>query len=143
MKKVLSYIVYWVISLTWGSVMTVIGLLTAIVLLVTGHKPHRFGPNIYFVVGDSWGGLELGAFFLVSKYHSIDTLYHEAGHGLQNLIWGPLMPFVISIPSAIRYWYRRYLLDKGVNNLPDYDSIWFEGQATRWGKKLYSEVEVN
>ena len=139
-KKVLSYIGYWIISLTWGGIMTGIGLIVSIVLLLTGHKPRKFGPNIYFVVGDQWGGLELGGFFLVSHYSSIDTIYHEAGHGIQNLIWGPLMPFVISIPSAIRYWYREYLIRSGkkkTSELPPYDSIWFEGQATRWGKKFY------
>lgn len=46
------------------------------------------------------------------------------------------MPFVISIPSAIRYWYREILsrVDfQKYKQLPDYDAIWFEGQATRWG----------
>ena len=61
-------------------------------------------------------------------------LYHESGHGIQNLLFGPLMPFVVSIPSAIRYWYREYLMKvKKIKcwNLPDYDSIWFEGTATK------------
>jgi hypothetical protein len=37
------------------------------------------------------------------------TMAHECGHGLQNCIWGPLFPFVIAIPSAVRYWYREFL----------------------------------
>lgn len=47
------------------------------------------------------------------------------------------MPFVICIPSATRYWYREYLwkTDKAkYKTLPDYDEIWFEGQATKWGE---------
>jgi hypothetical protein len=33
-----------------------------------------------------------------------------------------LFPFVIAIPSAIRYWYRNWALTKG-KELPDYDAI--------------------
>lgn len=46
------------------------------------------------------------------------------------------MPFVISIPSAIRYWRRRYLYkyDKPrYCKIPGYDAAWFERQATRFG----------
>lgn len=48
------------------------------------------------------------------------------------------MPFVICIPSAIRYWYREFIWHfnkEKFNKLPEYDAIWFEGQATKWGKK--------
>lgn len=51
------------------------------------------------------------------------------------------MPFVICIPSAIRYWYREFILHfnrEKFNKLPEYDAIWFEGQATKWGKKYVS-----
>ena len=51
-----------------------------------------------------WGGLELGCFFICSEGPTEHLLAHEAGHGLQNCLWGPLFPFVIMIPSAIRYW---------------------------------------
>ena len=145
MRKVLSYLCFWFISLTWGGLMTFIGAIVAVVLLLTGHKPHKFGPNIYFVVGKhNWGGLELGAFFLIDKSDEYLMKLHEAGHGLQNLIWGPLMPFVISIPSAIRYWYREYIRKKDIDawvKLPSYYSIWFEGQASRWGLKVYGGIK--
>jgi hypothetical protein len=63
---------------------------------------------------------------------------------LQNLIWGPLFPFVIAIPSAIRYWYRELkYYRKGLYPDTDYDSIWFEGQATKWGNKVYNRKESN
>lgn len=140
MKKIFTYIGYWVWSLTWGCIMTTIGLLVALVLLITGHKPHFFGPNIYFKVGSGWGGVEFGPIFVVCDNASMHTIYHEAGHGLQNLIWGPLMPFVICIPSAVRYWYREFIRRKDIKryrDLPDYDDIWFEGQASAWGKAVY------
>ena len=131
---------YWLISLTWGGVMTAIGLIVSVVLLITGHKPKRFGYTFYFEVGNNWGGLELGAIFITDRKPLMHTLCHEHGHGFQNLCWGILYPFVIWIPSATRYWYREYLVRSGKkkwSELPDYDSIWFEGQATRWGKKYF------
>lgn len=133
---------YWFLSLTWGLPMTLIGFLVSAVLLLMGYKPKRFGYTFYFEVGKNWGGLELGAIFLISKGEPLETKQHEHGHGIQNLWWGPLMPFVVSIPSACRYWYREYLVRSGKKKyyeLPDYDSIWFEGQATRLGKKYFKE----
>ena len=94
---------YWFLSLTWGLPMTLIGFIVALVLFVTGHKPHKFGYTFYFKVGKNWGGLELGAIFLTDSTPSEHTLCHEHGHGLQNIIFGPLMPFVVCIPSAVRY----------------------------------------
>lgn len=103
-KKIISYTVYWVLQCTWGFIMTFIGGCVAIGLMVTGHKPKTIGPSIYFEVGERWGGMELGGFFLCSETSKNSLKYHECGHGIQNLVWGPLMPFVISIPSAARYW---------------------------------------
>ena len=141
MKRNLSYIGYWLIQLTWGCIMTTIGLLAAAVLLVTGHKPYFLGPNMYFIVGKGWGGVNLGPVFIVSEDSCTKTTLHEAGHGLQNLIWGPLFPFVIAIPSVIRYYYFEYVwrTDKEKYITLNYDAIWFEGQATRWGCKVFLE----
>ena len=134
MKKIL----YWIVSLTWGGLMTFIGLIVALVLLATGHKPYKFGYTFYFKVGKSWGGLELGGLFITDSNPSLHTLCHEHGHGLQNLWWGPLFPFVIGIPSAIRYWYREIkYYKKGKQPPTTYDSIWFEGQASELGEKYF------
>ncbi len=136
--KVIKGIGFWFVSLTWGLPMTLLGALIALALLMTGHKPKRFHYNIYFEVGEGWGGMEYGGFFFVNKNPSLHTRQHEAGHGLQNLMLGVFMPFVICIPSAVRYWYREYLVRSGKKRyfeLPAYDSIWFEGWATRLGEK--------
>lgn len=137
MKEALIAFLYWVISLTWGLFMTLIGLLAALALLVTGHKPHKFGYTFYFKVGQRWGGLNLGAVFITDNTPSEHTLCHEHGHGLQNCIFGVLFPFLIGIPSAFRYWYREIKRKQDPScYLPPYDSIWFEGQATRLGLKF-------
>ena len=132
--------IFYVLSFTWGIVLTLIGLIVAGVLLCMGKKPKKWGWCYYFEIGDGWGGLELGIIFLTSKKPSTHTKCHEFGHAIQNCYFGPLMPFLVCIPSAIRYWYRRIRRSKGLKNKTAYDDIWFEGQATRLGYK-YWEVE--
>lgn len=107
-KKVFSYIIYWILQCTWGAVMTLIGCAVTLGLLITGHKPKKLGPNIYFEVGGRWGGVNLGPFFVCSEGATNHTKYHESGHGLQNIIWGPLMPLVVGIPSVARWWLFRF-----------------------------------
>lgn len=129
---------YYTIQFTWGLPMNIIGLCVfGFLRIVKKIKPKKFYNCWYMPVGNSWGGLELGTFFLIDKNESLHTKYHEAGHGLQNILWGPLFFFVIFIPSAIRYWYRNIRINMGLKNETDYDSIWFEGQATTWGRKYY------
>lgn len=138
--KTLKAIGFWLVSFTWGFLMTLAGLLVAVVLIVTGHKPQHFHHFVYFTVGSGWGGFSLGGFIVVSKDATPATLRHECGHGLQNIMLGVLMPFLVSIPSCVRYWYREYLIRSGkkqYHQLPDYDSIWFEGWATSLGNKYY------
>ena len=121
--------------------MTWIGAMVLLFTLPFG-KFGIYHGRIYKRIGKNWGGLELGCFFLCDETAPEHTLQHEAGHGLQNCIWGPLMPFVICIPSAIRYWYRTYTYKTNPDKywtLPDYDAVWFEGQATKWGENYVSK----
>lgn len=106
MKKILSYIVYWFLQCTWGIIMTTIGAVAALGALLTKHNPYCIGPNICFVVGQNWGGLSLGPFIFCCEEAQKSTQYHECGHSFQNIILGPLFPFLIGIPSAVRYWLR-------------------------------------
>lgn len=138
--KILRAIGYVFVSCTWGILMTLFGAIVALGMLVTGHKPKRFHYNIYFEVGSGWGGFEGGIFFFINKNPTLHLRQHEAGHGIQNLILGPLTPFLIGFPSMARYWYREYLVRSGKkksSELPAYDSIWFEGWATRLGEKYF------
>ena len=110
--KIFKTILFWVISCTWGSIMTLLGLLVSLGLIIGGSRPKKFGYGFYFEVGKNWGGLEMGPVFLVQENASINLKQHEAGHGIQNIWFGPLMPFLVSIPSAIRYWLREYGIKK-------------------------------
>ena len=126
---------FYTLSFTWGIIMSLVGCLVTVVLLVAGYRPKRNLYSWYFEIGENWGGLELGCMCLVSKNPSEYILNHEFGHQIQNCYYGPGM-IGISIASAIRYWYREYLVKvkkKSYSDLPDYDSIWFEGDATAIG----------
>lgn len=107
MMKKIKTVFYWVWSCTWGIIMTAIGAVIALFLLIGGQRPKVFYYNVYFEVGRAWGGVNFGGFFFVNKNASLSTKQHEAGHGLQNLLFGPLMPFVVAIPSAVRCLLRK------------------------------------
>lgn len=123
------------LSLFWGTIMSFIGVIAAIGLLITGHKPKKYGYCYHFEVDKALGGVSLGCVIITGKNASTHTKDHEHGHALQNCIYGPLMLFVIGIPSFIRcqYYNMRYKL--GMKN-KDYDSIWFEGDATKRGTQF-------
>lgn len=136
MKKTLL----WLLSLTWGLPMTLIGAVCALALLLTGRRPKSFHGFVVFEAGHGWGGFNAGPFIFVSERTVRATLQHEAGHGLQNVILGPLMPFVVAVPSVVRYWFRRFSFVHGAGHLlKPYDAIWFEGWATALGEKHFGE----
>ena len=129
-------ILYWIGELTWGLLMNIIGLITALFMLIIGKTPYRVGHTFMFYFGKGWGGLTLGAVIIVSHDCSFSTISHEYGHTVQNLIFGPFELF-IGIASAARYWYREIKRKRDpACHLPPYDIIWFEGQATRLGLKF-------
>ena len=127
---------FWFLQLTWGLPLNLIGGVMAILLICRGYKPQRFGHAIYFEVGQSWGGVNFGGFFFVQKNASQPLKRHEYGHSFQNILLGVFMPFLVNIPSAIRYHYRSYKKAKGYSLAP-YDRFWCEGWATRLGDKYY------
>lgn len=73
---------FWILSFTWGLPMTFIGLLLALVMLATGHKPQIHGGSIYFEVGKNWGGMGIGPVFLIDQNPSEYRRSHEFGHAV-------------------------------------------------------------
>ena len=127
-KKVL---LYYVLSFTWGLPMTLIGCIGMLVLICIGYKPKKFKHMYYIETKGSWGGVTLGCFIFTCKNPSQSLLEHESGHTLQNIMFGPLMPFLVAIPSCIRYWFRQFTKPTTI-----YDGIWFERQATNLGYRM-------
>ncbi len=139
MKKLIFYI----LSLTWGSIMTLIGGIVALVLVCLNHRPSVHGGCLCFEVGYGWGAISLGLVIICSKSSAdADTKNHEFGHAIQNAILGPLFIVFVAIPSFVRCQYYNWMYThnrKKYYTLPDYDSIWFEGGATRLGEKYIKE----
>lgn len=144
-------ILFYISSLTWGLLMTLIGLFVFLFvnifmrdkILVRSIVAGRICMSLN---SRYLGGISLGLFYLVgrSEYKIHHIHIHELGHSIQNAMWGPLFLLVIGIPSIARasVWRiirKRYF--KKHNVYPDYESIWFESNATELGYKyIYEEV---
>lgn len=138
----LSKTLYFILSLTWGLPLTLIGCVVSAVLMFFGIKPKRFLYGFYFPITNG-SGFNMGPIFIVSKNPSEYLLKHEFGHSIQNCFFGPFVFLLVVIPSVIRFWYREYLVftkQSAYNELPPYDSIWFEGTATKFGEKYLQHL---
>ena len=141
---------YWALSCTWGIIATAAGGVQALVCLKNGLEPKFFHGNIYFENVREKGSNNLGPFFFLGEDAEYYTPYHEAGHGMQNILMGPLYVVVVGISSEL--WYRNFTrkyaeeLASGTWG-PDerrraYDRNPIEGWATAWGAKAYG-LELN
>jgi hypothetical protein len=141
-----NLIVFYILSFTWGFITSFIGLLILLPLVFVKRVGKSHG-RLYGVFPEAFGsgwGFEMGCFFFVSYNCEGDLkMYsHEMGHGLQNILFGPLMLFVVNIPSAIRFWYREFkYFRKGKFPKTLYEDIWFEGQATALGEKYFKNYD--
>lgn len=104
--KIFKNIMFYILSFTWGVITSVIGILMVLFLIPFGYLPKRFNNRLYTPLKGRWGGFEMGPFFFTDSRPSLHLKQHESGHGIQNIILGPLMLFIVSIPSCIRYWLR-------------------------------------
>lgn len=140
-----NLVVFYILSFTWGFITSLIGLLI-LLPLIFAKRVHRTYGRLYGVFpkvfGSGWA-FNMGCFFFVShdsvNIPQMDS--HEMGHGLQNILFGPLMLFVVNIPSTIRFWYRHFkYYRKGRFPETLYDDIWFEWQASFFGAKYITNL---
>ena len=122
---------------TKGWALSFVGLIVYGVLRLFGCKAKDYyGICKYFEIGKNWGGLEMGWFFICSKNSSEELKNHEVGHAIQNATLGGLRMLMLSIVSALRYWWRKIFDVK-----TPYDSWWFEGQATELGNQYVNFIK--
>lgn len=132
---------FYFLTFTWGLPMTIIGFIAR---LVVGKQPIRkFGYCKVYQFGKGWGGVSLGTTIITSTPFDDKLMAHEHGHAIQNCWFGFLFPFVVGLPSMIRYWWREWMWSLGRRDLPDYYSIWFEGQASKLGTALITKLNNN
>lgn len=150
MPKTRDLILFYGLSLTWGIIWTLVGLFVFAFTFLFLRSKVEIGTvagRIYIKFKEGkFGGASLGVVYLLGKHAGKRTHKHELGHTIQSMYWGPLFIPVIAVPSAIRcglwnkirkYHYKKY----GV--YPSYDSIWFEGQATRIGVSNFGDIVDN
>lgn len=126
---------FYILSFTWGIMMTALGMILSLVMLCTGHRPHKNAYGWYFVTKQNLGGFNAGPCSIVCENPSAHMLQHEFGHSIQNCIFGPfIIPFIV-LPSVCRFWYREI---KHTSS-PAYDYAWYEGLATLFGER-YKDV---
>ncbi len=128
-----SRAIYYILSFTWGLPTTLAGFVIALALLVTGHRPERYGWNIRFRLKINFG-FSAGLVFVSPRTCADRLCAHEHGHSIQNIYLGPFMPGVVSLPSSARFHWRNIRTRLKKTNARPYDSAWFEGSATRSGQ---------
>lgn len=129
----INKVLFYLLNFTWGIIMNIIGAIAALIIMIIGVKPEKNSGSVLFRIGHNWGGVSLGIFTFVCRESGEHTLNHEFGHSIQNALFGPAFPFIVAIPSSIRYWTFTIKENKGIKIEEDYDDAWFEGQATKWG----------
>lgn len=123
---------FYIIQWTWGLLENLIGL--AVYLALIKRRKYRVGKAFATSLPDTWGGnFSLGMFVFLCDDQIDRIIAHELGHCYQNLIFGVLKPFLVSIPSVFRF----YVLKGRYMTIEEYESVWFEGQATRIGLKHF------
>ncbi len=136
-----SAILFYFLSFTVGLPMTLLGCITSIVMFLCGYKAKIYNHCIVFTCG-KFSGFSLGCFIFIGKHCKESLLIHELGHSVQNCLYGPLMPFIVALPSFVRFHYRRFCTHKLHRRLTTpYEKIWFEAEATTLGKDYKKRID--
>lgn len=143
-------ILFYILSFTWGILMTLIGYLVLLCLLPFGKLKkydHQKKYHEYLILQlntNKGYGFSIGNVIFISKDSFMDSesyysmVDHEIGHTIHNCIFGPFVIFLVYIPSMIRFHMRRrYFKKHGKHPKSNYDEIWFEGTATQIGTYYY------
>lgn len=142
----------YVLSFTWGLPFVLIGFLVlAFVRVFLNNKVLGYeiiaGRICIIWDGDLPGAVNLGLVYMLDKHirSSVHIHTHEIGHSIQNALFGPFFIFVVALPSLIRaaFWDKyvaRKIKKTGIR--PDYDGIWFEGQATKFGETYVKQQVI-
>ncbi len=141
---------YYFLACAWGLLLTIVGWFITLVLAIVKIFNKKIKFEKYYWIYDIkagpeyWGGFEMGLMFVRDQDSWAPAINpHEFGHTFQNCLLGPFMLFLVSLPSAIRYWIIYFKYDrKGITCPYEYDSIWFEDSATQCGKYAVHYLET-
>lgn len=134
---------YHTLQWTWGIIMNIIGFVVyefCVKVLKYDHYDYH-GAKCAIVPNNNGFGLSLGM-YIIRTQNAEAVMFHEFGHSIQNIFFGPLFPFLVAIPSAIRFWYRRSQTAQGIKLETGYYDIWFERQATNLGEIALNHFDI-
>lgn len=144
-KKKENLVKFYLLSFTWGIITTFLGLVVLLAMTIykmfTKDKVRisMYRGRVHVELLDAYfGGFSMGIVIVTDGEPGFDLINHEVGHSIQNIYMGPLFLFIVGIPSMIRYHMFGWLAKrhrKKTGSYLDYDSAWFEAQATRLGDK--------
>ena len=129
-----SRILFYILSFTWGIILSSLGAIAFLALRILGvpWSPNQYG-YVTYLGKPHWGGFTLGPFSFVCPNATQDLLTHEAGHSYQNMAYGPFM-VILTLVSIFHYWISCFV-PKVQNNYYDF---WLEADASKWGKNMGS-----
>lgn len=132
---------FWLLSLTWGVFMTLLGALFYVLMYLTRNieKQYIVEGRVTIELKKTFGAVSLGGFIYIWKNASDGIIYHEIGHTVQNYYWGPLFIFVVGLPSIIRA--SLWNVIKKIKPEANYYDIWFESQANTFGKAVFEKIK--
>lgn len=85
-------------------------------------------------------GISLSCFIIVGSNSNETIVSHEFGHTIQSQYTGWFYLPIIGIPSFLRASVFKLMWSMGYFKSVNYESIWFEKQATQLGKKYYKTI---
>lgn len=146
---------YYLLSYTWGLLGTIAGWCTlAFLKIFKKLDDEKFSSRdycdrkVYFLKNNTDYCFSIGTTVVLSKSEQIiktdadHFIYkHEIGHTFQNALFGPLVIFLVYIPSAIRYHSRAKKIANGEELKTGYYDIWFESSANEFGETYVKSLK--
>jgi len=137
----INKVLFWTIQILWNPIENLLGVFLFLLMIMLGKKPIRYHQAIRFEIGKNYGGFNFAWCIVTNEKPSQHLLKHEHGHFIQGMFFGTF-EILIQLMSIIRYWYRIIVVKlklKKSSDLPPYESIWFEKQATDLGYKYLED----
>lgn len=128
---------YYLVHLTWGLPVNLIGGLGYLLLYKSGRHERFCNAYITHIKKENFGGVSLGFFIFMAEGKgdnwTYNTRIHEYGHTFQCMLLGPLYWFVIGIPSFI---WCNFLASYRKKKKLSYYTFYPEKWANAWGQKF-------
>lgn len=136
-NKFVTYLVNFILAI-WQCTQWIPGLIgLAIFHNYTIYRNESAGVTVikvnkgYFIGGACFS---CGPIIFVTPNCNENVVKHETGHSVQSLIFGPLFHLIISIPSVILFWIRKF---------KHKDALWYHSKWPEVNADYFGDVDVS